>query len=148
MLRDHGGWRLCEPLLDREVLKLGRAEHLEHLDRVVADVLDKVGVVFRHDADVAGLVVKGAGVAVGGKDGDARLAAEEEGPLVGVGVPVHFAQAVWVDRDMGRGRRLGNWEVGRVSDAHFAAREFKGFLLEHAVRKAVLGRNDALPVFS
>ena len=148
MLRDHGGRRLREPLLDGEVLKLRRAENLEHLDRLVADVLDKVGVVLGYDADVTGLVVEGAGVAVGGEDGDARLAAEEEGPLVGVGVPVHFAQAVRVDRDVGGGGRLGDREIGRVGDAHFATGELERLLLEHAVRKAVLGRDDALLVFS
>lgn len=78
--------RLTEPLEQREVLELVGAEDLEDFDVfVVAEVLDEVAHVAGHDANVAGLVVEGAGGALGGEDGDARAAFDEVRPFVGVG---------------------------------------------------------------
>jgi hypothetical protein len=77
--------RLPKPLEQREILELVGAENLENFDvLVVAEVLDEVPHVARHDADVAGLEIKGARGALAGEDGDAGAAFDEEGPFVGV----------------------------------------------------------------
>ena len=88
MLRHQPPRRLSEPLEQREVAELVGAEHLEHLDGLVADVLDKVAHVARHDAHVAGDIVEGARAALRREDGDASAAADEEAPFVCVGVPL------------------------------------------------------------
>lgn len=103
MLGDHPPRRLSEEVLELKVLEARGAKHLEEDDGLVAHVLDKVGVVLGDDADVAGLVAKGARDAGCGEDGDTRVAADEVDPFVGVGVPVQATQAVRGDDDMGGG---------------------------------------------
>lgn len=141
---DHALRGLAEPLEEGEVAELVGAEDLEHLDGLVADVLDKVAHVARDDADVAGHVVEGAGGALGGEDGDSRAAADEEVPFVGVGVPVHLAQGAGLDDGVGGGHGLGDGEVLGVGDAHLTARGDDGLLGEHLVGEVVLGLLDVL----
>ena len=87
----------------------------------------------RHDAHVPGHVVEGARVVAACEHGDARAAADEKGPLVRVGVPVHFAHAAGRDGDVGGGYGFADREVGCVGDADGAAGGGDGGLGEHAV---------------
>lgn len=144
VVNDHLLGRLAHPLEQREVAELVGLEDLEHLNGLVANVLDKVAHVAGHDADVAGHVVKGAGGALGTKDGDAGAALDEEGPLVGVGVPVHLTDGSRLDGDVGGGHGLGNGEVLGVGDAHLASCGLLWLLLQHAMREVVLGLLDIL----
>ena len=54
---------------------------------------------------------------------------EEETPLVGVGVPMHFSHTSLLDGHMSCGCRLGDGEVGRISDPNGSTRELERFLL-------------------
>lgn len=141
---DHALRGLAEPLEEGEVAELVGAEDLEHLDGLVADVLDKVAHVARDDADVTGDVVEGAGGALGGEDGDARATPDEEVPLVRVGVPVHLAQGAGLDDGVGGGHGLGDGEVLGVGDAHLTTRGDDWLLGEHLVGEVVLGLLDVL----
>lgn len=136
--------RLAHPLEEREVAELIGLEYLEHLDGLGADVLHKVAHVARDDAHVTGEVVKGASPPLGSEDGHPGVAGEEEGPLVGVGVPVHLADRAGLDDGVGRGDGLGDGEVARVGDADLAARAVQGLLLEHPVDEVVFGLLDLL----
>lgn len=140
MIRDLLPRRLAHPLEEREVVELVGAEDLQDLERlVVAQVLDEVAHVPGHDADVPGHVVERAGVAFRGEDGDAGATADEEGPLVRVGVPVHLAHGAGVDVEVGGCDGLGDGEVGGVGDADLAAGCVPGFLVEHLVGESLLG---------
>lgn len=74
-----------------------------------------------YDANITGLVVKSAGRPLGAEHGDPGAAANEEGPLIGVGVPVHLAQSTGLNGHMGCGDGLGEREVLRVCDTDLAA---------------------------
>ena len=87
----------------------------------------------RHDAHVPGEVVERAGRVAAREDGDARAAADEVAPLVGVGVPVHLAHAAGRDGHVSGRDGLAEGEVGGVGDADGAARGRDGGLSEHFV---------------
>lgn len=139
MFRNHHPRRLRKPLLGTKILEPARPEHLEHLHRFGADVLDVVRVVLGHDAHIASHVVESARCAVRREDGDAGVATEEKRPFVCVGVPVHLPQSTGVDEYMCGGGRDRHGEVGAVRYADFAAGKFLGGLRQHAVREAVFG---------
>ncbi|KAH8718521.1 hypothetical protein HC256_003156 [Beauveria bassiana] len=135
--KHHALRRLAHPLKQRKVAKPVRAKDFEHLERLVADVLDKVAHVLRHNAHVARHVIKRARVALGRENGDARAPADKVGPLVGDGVPVHLAQRARLDDGVRGGDRRGEGKVAAVGDAHLAARRLLGRLVEQLVRKLV-----------
>lgn len=135
---------LAHPLEERKVSELIGAENLKHLNGLVANVLDEMAHVAGHDADVASDVVESAGCALGGEDGDTGASADEEGPLVGVGVPVHLADRTGLDDGVGGGHGLGDGEVLGVGDADVAAGGLLGLLVEHLVGELVLGLLDVL----
>ena len=126
-----------EPLLQTEVFKFGRFEDLEELELLVAYVFDVVSHALGYDADVAGHVVKRPRGVGGGEDGDAGSAADEEGPFVGIGVPVHLADAVGFHCDVCGGDGLAEREVARVGDADLASWCLERFLCQHFVCEAV-----------
>lgn len=144
VVQDQSLGSLAHPLEERKVSELIGAENLEHLDGLVANVLDEMAHVAGHDADVAGNVVESAGSALGGEDGDTGASADEEGPLVGVGVPVHLADRAGLDDGVGGGHGLGDGEVLGVGDADVAAGGLLGLLVEHLVGELVLGLLDVL----
>lgn len=135
---------LTHPLEEGEVTELVGAEDLKHLNGLVANVLDKVAHVAGDDADVTGDVVKGTGGTLGGEDGDTGAAADEEGPLVGVGVPVHLADRAGLDDGVGSSHGLGDGEVLGVSDAHLTTGGLLGLLVQHLVGELVVGLLDVL----
>lgn len=135
---------LAHPLEEGEVSELVGAEDLEHLDGLVANVLDKVAHVAGDDADVAGDVVESAGGSLGGEDGDTSASTDEEGPLVGVGVPVHLPDRTGLDDGVGGSHGLGDGEVLGVGDADMASGGLLGLLFEHLVGELVLGLLDVL----
>lgn len=144
MVGHHPLGRLAQPLEQREIPELIGLEHLEHLNRLIPDVLDEMAHIPRNNAHIARLVIKGPRRALGRKDGNARLAANEEIPLVGVGVPVHLAQRAGLDDGVGGRDGLGDGEVLGVGDAHLAARRHERVLRKHLVREVVLGLLDVL----
>ena len=144
MIKHHAPRRLPEPLKQRKVPELVGPEYLQHLERLVANVLHKVAHVLGHDAHVARDVVKRPGVPLGREDGDARAPADEERPLVRHGVPVHLAQRPGLDDDVRGRHRLGDGEVGRVGDAHEAPGRLLRRLVQHPVRELVFGRLGVL----
>jgi hypothetical protein len=57
-------------------------ENLQNLEwLVVAEVLDEVAHVARHDTDIASHVVESTRIALGGKDGDSGTTFNEERPV-------------------------------------------------------------------
>ena len=96
----------------------------------------------RHDTHVPGHVVEGAGVVAAREHGDARAAADEKGPFVCVGVPVHFAHAAGRDGHVCGGYGFADGEVGCVGDADGAAGCGDGGLGEHAVGESEGGLFD------
>ncbi len=140
MVGHHPLGRLTHPLKQREILEFLRLEDLEHFNRLlVAQVLDEVTHVAGDDTNVAGHVVERPGGAVGGEDGDTSAALDEEGPFIGVGVPVHLAHGARSDVQVSGGDGLGDGEVGRVGDADQTARGVEGFLVEHLVGELQFG---------
>ena len=87
------------------------------LQRRVADVLDVVAHRGGHVRDIARLVVERPRVGLRGEDRHARLALEEERPLVLRRVPVHLADRARLGGDLGDGDSLGDVEdlEGRAS---------------------------------
>lgn len=144
MVQDQSLGSLAHPLEERKVSELVGAEDFEHLDGLVANVLDKVAHVAGDNADVAGDVVESAGGALGGEDGDTSASTNEEGPLVGVGVPVHLTDRTGLDDGVGGSHGLGDGEVLGVGDAHMASGGLLGLLVEHLVGELVLGLLDVL----
>ena len=145
VIHNHLLRRLAHPPKQREVPEAVRAEHLEHLHRLVPDVLHEVAHVPRHDADVARHVVERPGRPFRREDRDPRAPPEEKGPLVRVRVPVHLADGAGCDEGVGGGDGLRDGEVAGVGDADFASADPLRFLLEHPVREVVRGFLDALP---
>jgi hypothetical protein len=74
--------RLREPLLQREVLEFRGSEHLEHLYRLVANVLDEMSIILEHNPDVSSLIVERPRTSVRREDRHTGFTPEEEGPLV------------------------------------------------------------------
>ena len=133
MVNNHLLRRLSHPLEQREISELIGAENLEHLDRLVANVLYKVAHIPGHDADITRHVVECASGTFRSKYGDASAPLDEEGPLVSVGMPVHFPNRSWLDGDVGGGHGLGDREVFGVSDADLSPACLLGFLVHHFV---------------
>lgn len=96
-------------------------EHFEEGEFGVAGIFDVVAHGFGDVGDVASIEVHGSSIALSGEEGESSLAFDEVEPFIGVGVPVHFAEAAGVEFDEGCGYGLGNGEVGRVDDAGLAA---------------------------
>lgn len=143
MIGHHPPGGFTHPLEQREVLELVGLEDLEHLDGlVVAEVLDEVAHVAGDDPDVAGHEVERAGGPVGGEDGDPGPTRDEEGPLVGVGVPVHLPHGPRADVEVGGGDGLADGEVGRVGDPDEPAGGVEGFLVQHLVGELESGLLD------
>ena len=63
-----------------------------------------------HVRDIAGLVVERPRIGLRSEDRHARLALEEERPLVLRRVPVHLADRTRLDGDLGDGDGLGDVE--------------------------------------
>lgn len=120
MVDNHLLRRLAHPLEEREISELVRAEDLEHFDRFVPNILNKMTHISRHDAYVARNVVERSSAAFGGEDGDASSAPDEEVPLVGVRVPMHLAQRTGLDEDVGCRHRFGYRKVLGVCDTNLA----------------------------
>lgn len=144
MVSDHSLWCLTKPLEQGKIPKLVRPKHLEHLDRLVTDILHKVAHIPGDDADITRDVIKRPGGPLGGEDGDTGFTTDEEIPLVGVGVPMHLPQRAGLDNGVGGGDGLGDGEVLGVGDADLAARGLDGVLGEHLVAKVQLGLFDIL----
>ena len=126
-----------EPLLKTKIFKLGRLEDLQKLQLLIANVFDVVAHALGDDANVSGHVVKRPRGVGGCEDGDAGSAADEEGPFVSVGVPVHLADAVGFHCDVCGGDGLAERKVARVGDADLASWCLERFLCQHFVCEAV-----------
>src|SRR5580692_4658746 len=83
-------WGVGEPLTQRNILVLGRREHLQEQQIGIADVLDIVRQRLIDVAHVTGVEVHGAGVSASRKYGHTGCALHVVLPLIGVGVPVHL----------------------------------------------------------
>lgn len=139
---DHPLGRLAHPLEEGEVSELVGTENLEHLQRLVTDILNKVTHVLRHNANVTRAVVESSGVTLGGKDSDTGLSLDEERPLICSRVPVHLPDGAGLDNSMRCSDSLGDFEVGRVGNADLATRGLVWLLVEELVSKLVLGFLD------
>ena len=84
-------------------------------------------------ADVAGGEVEGARVVGPCKDGGARRAGDEEGPLVRVEMPVDLAHRTRLDREEAHAEVGGDVEGRRVDDLHGAAGDGEGDLLREVI---------------
>ena len=131
-------WRLAHPLEEGEVSELVGLEHLEHLNRLVANVLDEVTHISWDNAHIAGHVVECPSGALGCEDGYSASTPNEKVPLVRIGVPVHLPDGAGLDGDVRSCYGLGDGEVLRVSNPNLAAAGDLGILLEHAVAEVVL----------
>src|SRR5260370_24754528 len=76
---------------------------------------------FLNVAHVAGLEVHGASAAAGGEYGHASLAAKVVLPLVGIGVPMQFADAARLDGYDGSGDGRRYLEGAGINDAELTA---------------------------
>ena len=82
---DELGWCQRQPLVERDVGKVVAAEHLQEPHRLSTGVEDVVAHGEGDVAHVAGLVVKGPGLATGGEDGHLGLFGDVVLPLVVIG---------------------------------------------------------------
>lgn len=163
MLLDQSLRCLAKPLEETEILELIGTEDFQYLDFFfVGQVLDKVTHVTGDDADVAGLVVKGARCTLGGEDGDAGAAFDEEGPFVCVGcgivsmldiecrglgvltMPVHLSDRTRLNSKVASSHGLGDGEVGAVRDPDLSARGVERLLSQHLVSELQLALLVAL----
>lgn len=132
-------WRLAQPLEEREITELICLENFEHLNWLIANVLDKMAHIARDDSHITRRVVKGPRSALGRKNSDARLSTDEKVPLVSIWVPVHLAQRTRLDDGMRGGDGLGDGEILGVGDADLTARGNERILRKHLVCEIVLG---------
>lgn len=139
---------LAKPLEQGDVPELIGTEDLQHLDRLIANVLDKVTHVAGHDADISGSVVKGSGSAFRCKDGHSGATLEEEGPLISRWVPVHLSNSTGLNEGVSCSDCLGDGEVLRVRNANLTTARDQGLLVKHSVGEVVLGLLDLLALGS
>ena len=142
-------WSMCEPFGKREVLIIAALEHLQKLQVGSASIFDVVRERFLDVADVARFEIHGAGAAPGGKNSHAALSGVEVLPLVGIWVPMKFANSTGLDR-YDRGASRGYFECVRVDDADFPAfvalggRKLHGAKSKIDRRRAKLSASDAV----
>src|ERR1700753_3455314 len=105
----------------RDSRKIGSSEHFEELQVGVARVLDVVSEVLLDVADVACVEVHCDGIWTGVEDRHLSFALDPVLPLIGVGMPVHLAQAAGTHRYKRCSNRCRNREVAAVSDVHRTA---------------------------
>jgi len=139
VLSDHGSWCLREPLFCRKVLEFGRLEHLQHLNRLITDILNVMCVVLWHNTDVASHVVERSCNTGSCKDGYPRVALEEETPFVCIWMPMHLTKTARHDGNVSSRCGLGHRKVTGVGDTDFTTWELDGLLFEHTVSEARLG---------
>ena len=132
-------------------------ENLQNFEwLVIAEVLDKVAHVARHDADIASHVVECACVTFRGENGDSGTTLDEERPVpsmsvyditqqvllaipfISIWVPVHLAHGARLNIQVAGGDRFGDGEVLAVHNARLAAATFVRWGVEHVVGVLVL----------
>ena len=113
--------RQPKPLINTNIRKLGRLQHLEEDHVFRARVFDVVALRHGDVSHVAGLEIERAGGFGCGEEGDAGGALEEEIPLVGGEMPVDFAHGARLHDDKGGGEVVGDGEGGGISDFDGAA---------------------------
>ena len=117
MLRHVPLRRSRQPLFETEILELRSLEDLQEFQVFIPNILNVVSHVLRYDANVSRQVVESARSVGWGEDCDASSPTDEEGPLVGVRVPVHLADAVGLHYDMCGGDGLADGKITGVCDA-------------------------------
>lgn len=126
-----------------KVLELVGSEDLEHLHRfVVAQILNEMAHVSGDHADVARHIVERPGRPFGAKDGDTRSSFDEEGPFVGVGMPVHFTHSPRANVEVSGGDGFGDGKVGRICDADEPPGGVHRLLVQHLVSELEFGLLD------
>jgi len=141
-------WSFTQPLEQRKVPELVSSEDFQHFDRLIANILHKVAHVPWDDPNITWNVVEGARRAFSSEDGDTGAPTEEEGPLIGIRVPVHFAQCTWLNGDMCGRNGLGNGEVFGIGDSDSTTARLEWLLIQHFVGKLVLGPLGSLSAWS
>ena len=109
------------PGAERDRLVGAVVEHDQQLEIVGAGILDVVAVALRHVAHVARAHVLGARAAVRSEHAQPGAARDVVLPLVGVGVPMHLAQAARLDAHQRAGHRAGDRELALRHQAIAAA---------------------------
>jgi hypothetical protein len=126
MLGDELGWRMRQPVGERELLVARGSEYADELQFGIADIFDIVSEISFDVADVAGSEVHRQRFGTRIEDSHAAFALDIVLPLVGVWVPMHLPYASRWNGDQGCRHSGGNVEIGTVGNADRAIARFPG----------------------